>query len=276
MSTVKLATLLAASVVIAGGGGYAVHNAVGWMMPTYTVLSKGSSNGKHTDANNVGKKYENYLVDPFDASNENWWNWAYRWWKYDFDNKTVNLSDEFENEDKIKYAFRPESANGSDDSKSLNKVCNSVYGKPKTDLTPTNNASDNQNKLNTDLWKYCSVLVRRPVTVAGNNDESYSGIGVYGNTQKDKLVSAKDSSNYLFWEIRNKEFFGENGNSGIGNGLNDSDSLFKKLYDDKDKKDRGTIKDTCERAYSLTAAGTSDEEKAQQVNVLKFCSFEGE
>ncbi|WP_216083330.1 hypothetical protein [Candidatus Mycoplasma haematohominis] len=279
MDPTKLAAGIGATAVLIAGGGYGISALLADGMPDYIVLSKGEPTP--TDST-IGKLYGNYLVAPYGSrgktnisdetksNSKKWWEWSYRRWEKDF-KKGSQLSDAFKDDKKINSGFSDVTPEANK-AKALNQVCEDVYKKTENDITP--DTDNNKKRLRDDMWKYCSFFGRKPTTVKEKDGESYDA-GKYGQTKETELISIDDPLNKLFWEIRNEEFFGKPSIDGIGVGLQETDnSLFKSLYDSKSSQGRGTIKNACKEAYSLTSNETGTK-KAKQDSVLKFCSLKG-
>lgn len=75
-----------------------------------------------------------------------------------------------------------------------------------------------------------------------------------------KLVSTETKENAAFWELQQKDLFGNI----------DTDHAFFTA-----KKDSG-VKEACKAAYAATKADTSTTTSPSQVEILKYCSLKGQ
>lgn len=251
------------------------------------LCQESNANSEHMAEGTIGKKYSYFLAGVYGVAgdrkgnkrNEIWWKLSYKAWKED---SKTDLSPEF-GQGKIStpYAnYEGPDKEAADTNKTLNLVCKKVYEKQATTIE---GPEQDKVKLKRDLLKYCSPLGQAPVTisVAGTTD-SYQDANSYGKDNPTKLVDPDNDTNKLFWELKNLEFFGIGSKTGIGANLKEENSLFKKFYEIKPKRNKQQesepkleqIKDICKKAYKLTAFGSS-EEKATSEKTLQFCSFEG-
>ncbi|WP_216083248.1 hypothetical protein [Candidatus Mycoplasma haematohominis] len=273
MSTLKGAAALGAGAVIVGGTGFGVYRHLSHdpMPENYVVLAKSSD--KVSDTAHIGNVYGDYLIAPFgDNGNDNkeWWDWSYRRWQADSENKNITLSGNFD-KNVVKSSYRGKNETSGEE-KSLNKICQTVYEKAKTEINKEANKPEKE-RLKNDLWKYCSVFGEAPKTVSDIGTENY-GTGTFGEDKKDKLIGI--TGNDGFWKVKNKEFFerGDN-NQGTGNGLTQAtDSLFYDLYDSKNKGSRGDLRNTCGAAYRVNKTSQPTEPKVTETNLLKFCTLD--
>lgn len=272
---VKLSAATAAFVGISGLG-YGISTI--FAMPNWTSLQEDLDTTYSSSAgtDNIGKLYSYYLVGIYGKENEgnkNWWKWSYKNWKKDFDEKQITLSNDFKDENKVSEAYKAQaaavSAPTTPTGKELNLVCADVYAKTKDHVTPEASPAEKAN-LRRDLFKYCSPLGKEPTTIKGRQEEgNYPSEGnneSIGKKNKDKLISVLDSNNYLFWKLRNKEFYEATGNR-TGNSGTDGKE-FKSKYASSEKPH---IKTICQEAYKDTTATNSN---YPNVDVIKFCSLD--
>ncbi|GCE63572.1 hypothetical protein MHSWG343_05690 [Candidatus Mycoplasma haematohominis] len=286
MSLAKAAVAVGGAVLLTAGTTYGIYSAMDPMPSDFVVLSKDTNYSTTYSSSNdkVGELYGNYLISPYGLTsssensdkpkdNKDWWEWSYRRLKSDLKGKNV-FSTDFSNSN-IKHPYKTSGQTLNNGEKALNEICETVYGKTKTDIFKvTGDSDDNKENLRKDLFKYCSFFWEAPNTIGETKGESYSGNTSYGKKYESKLIGTK--GNDIFWETRNKEFFeGGEGNKGIGKDLSaDTDSLFHGLYSTKGKPDQGNIKETCKKAYALQEGSTGTTPKTTKGNVFKFCSLE--
>ncbi|WP_216082673.1 hypothetical protein [Candidatus Mycoplasma haematohominis] len=243
--------------------------------PTKVLLSADSKfNTDYSTNNLIGKDYGNYLVAPVgstttgtvETNNKAWWDWSYKRWQRDFANQNSNLSEEFKNESKVSSAF----SDVSNSSTALNKVCEAVYKKAKTEIT-SEDTPNNKAKLRNDLFKYCSIFGESFKTISEVEEEkSNYGSGNFGsdNTHSKTLIAV--TGNDKFWAKRNEEFYSSTGNK---KGDDSASKFFKKFYDENKTKKKN-IRERCKEAYkkpSSTAA--SADESPNLGEVTKFCAI---
>ncbi|GCE63076.1 hypothetical protein MHSWG343_00540 [Candidatus Mycoplasma haematohominis] len=243
--------------------------------PTKVLLSADSKfNTDYSTNNLIGKDYGNYLVAPVgstttetaETNNKAWWDWSYKRWKRDFANPNSNLSEEFKDASKVGSAF----SDASSSSAALNKVCEAVYKKAKTEIT-SEDTPNNKAKLRNDLFKYCSIFGESFKTISEVEEEkSNYGSGNFGsdNTHSKTLIAV--TGNDKFWAKRNEEFYSSTGNK---KGDDSASKFFKKFYDENKTKKKN-IRERCKEAYkkpSSTAA--SADESPNLGEVTKFCAI---
>ncbi|GCE63804.1 hypothetical protein MHSWG343_08110 [Candidatus Mycoplasma haematohominis] len=278
MNPAKLGAITAASVVAVGGTGYGVFH---WFSGEVVVVLSKTSNfdSTYSEDKHIGKRYGNYLVAPFGgviegskSENRGWWKRAYERWSNDSSVTTTSLSSEF-GKDNVKSGYKTEKEKGTNDDKSLNKVCKSVYLKKQDDhLDPKANSTDNKHKLWNDLWKYCSVLEGVPELLNATTDNTTF---LKKEEFKHKAVAvtyANSKATDRFWEIRNDEFFGADGKNGLGHGI--SDSIFATLYGKKSSRNENdTVKNICKEAYEreISKAQEANKPKIKEEEIKKFC-----
>ncbi|GCE63463.1 hypothetical protein [Candidatus Mycoplasma haematohominis] len=264
MASIKLAvgaSLGAAAVV---GGGYL----------TYDQLLKGNElillerlNGtelvpKYGEASSFASKYKKYLVDPENSKNKWWWDLSFKRLKEDIkvEDKKSKLNSIFyvANEEKIKSAFGSEAT-------ALSQVC---WEAIKADAV----GWDSQENKEANVWTYCSILSSKPKFISASDHSDNTKFG--GDTKHhNKAASAKDNEedNRMFWELREKEFFGEKGKEGTGHGLSQG-SIFATLYGKKDAKEANdTVKKTCKTVYATTKPTDSSSSNVTDEDIKKFC-----
>lgn len=288
----NIPTKVGAGLVVLGGaslGGYGIHS---WMngMPSYDLLCQESGFTKkdYIADTKIGKKYSYFFVGTFGKTtstelvekekNKKWWAWSYKNWKRDSEKEQTGnytLSESFA-KGKVSVDYVSSQPSLSTNPKALNLVCEDIY---KEDVTTIEGLDDNSSKKKRDLFKYCSPMGQEPKTLSPDTS-NYKTPDTHGasKTNRTKLVDPYDSSNKVFWELRNKEFFGEysSDNKGTGHSVDDTNSVFKNLYTTKGTSRQGNIKNICKKAYDLKeTAETNDSERASSANVLKFCSLKG-
>lgn len=91
-----------------------------------------------TPSDSVGKAYGYLLVGTYNSGNRKWWENSYAKYKLE---KDVNLSNEFKGRNRAQAGFSGKGA--ADEGKYLNKLCETVYKKDLTAITP---ADDDANK----------------------------------------------------------------------------------------------------------------------------------
>ncbi|WP_216083036.1 hypothetical protein [Candidatus Mycoplasma haematohominis] len=248
---VKAAAATGGAVLAAGGGGYGLFNALHMPeMPKGYQTIQSPTNGK------FGQDFQKHFVDADSAekATKNWWEWSYKYIYWHFPNK----SSEFKN---IK------------DSAALKNVCKTAYGKTtRSDISPeTDDINNSQANYEKDIWTYCSVHNRVPVTVGEEKPENSE----YKNNKKKKFISVKDKRNDKFWEIQADAFYKKTVENqeveGIGKDAADTTAGFKDIYapTDSSTKTVEDLKNTCEKRYKATYEETKDKE------TLKFCSLQG-
>ncbi|GCE63050.1 hypothetical protein [Candidatus Mycoplasma haematohominis] len=223
-------------------------------------------NTDYTDNNFIGKKYSKYLVAPIGSkgaegsktNNREWWAWSYARWQKDSKPQDNDLSTEFKGGSKVGSAF----SDASDSSTALNKVCEAVYKKNKSEITSSGTSPDNQAKLKRDLFKYCSIL---------GEVKTISEVGkTYGNSTKGQVDANKKTfiaikGNDKFWEERNKEFYATSGDKS-----NSSATEGSKFKTEPQTTTKPNVRDICEKAYE---SSTSDTTNYPVADVSKFCTL---
>ncbi|GCE63636.1 hypothetical protein MHSWG343_06330 [Candidatus Mycoplasma haematohominis] len=265
-------------VVVATAAGWGVSNLLISSMPAYVVLSEGVPNGTTYTDDNIGKIYGDYLIAPYGSNesknsagdsnsnnNKEWWEWSYALFQEDLKSESLQeWSDEFR---EIESAFSTTSALDDSPKKDLNQVCEAVYKKNKKDLKPSKDKPNNAKLIN-NFWRYCSFFHTKPRTIEENQDK-YDGVNKYGNLKKSSLISTdlgKWEWNASFWEARNKEFLGNNGEK--SNTKATKGSKFELKGDEEEKH----IKDICSNAYNSEKDNNNDYPEA---DVTRFCTLEG-
>ncbi|GCE63988.1 hypothetical protein MHSWG343_09960 [Candidatus Mycoplasma haematohominis] len=283
-----MSALVKAGAVVGGlaltiGGGFYVKTLLGEEVLCIPLTKEdGYSETYGDNSTKIGKLYGNYLVAPYGLvpktnnnnsgevveNNKKWWEKTYEVFK-----KDNASSNDFKGKVSGAYDNRAVTAS-TETNKALNKICEGVYGKESTDIkVSTTGTESDQSKLRKDLFKYCSFLGEEPTTIDTTKEESYSDNESYGKKHETKLIGTK--GNDIFWETRNKEFFGAKDENGIGHGLTENtDSLFHGLYATKGKSNQGNIRETCQKAYELKESGDVNKPTATKGNVFKFCSLE--
>ncbi|GCE63484.1 hypothetical protein MHSWG343_04810 [Candidatus Mycoplasma haematohominis] len=253
-----------ALVVVASSvtGGYFLFNPGTKEKKHVSVLSSLHNLQSTYGSGKFGNTYSIYMVDPNNEKNEWWWKEVYADFK-SFSEGSSNggkLSEEFKNTtEKIKSAYSKTKAG--EGSKALNQVCEVAFKDAKNNWGSKTNYEDN-------VWTYCSILRSHPKVIP-SSDTTYDN--QKGSSHKDKAVSVLDKDNEAnksFWDLRNKEFFGEVTSKSVGS--SGQISIFKDLFK-KDKKTRtanDNIKKACEDAYKLA---TSENDQATDVDIKKFC-----
>ncbi|GCE63065.1 hypothetical protein [Candidatus Mycoplasma haematohominis] len=240
--------------------------------PNRVLLSDYSqSSSAYTEGDKIGKAYKNYLVAPIGSkttggvttNNEAWWKWSYKRWQADSGSRNNVLSTEFENDKKINSAFSSTIPSPTVSPKALNQVCEDIYKQDKSSLIPVGNATENKTKLKNDLFKYCSIL-GEVKTISEVEDADY-GENTKGKdaTNSKKFVAVK--GNDKFWEIRNKEFYGDDSGEKSKSKSTVGTSKFKAK---SVETPRPKIRDICEEAYRSGKDESTDYPSAE-VNI--FC-----
>ncbi|GCE63795.1 hypothetical protein MHSWG343_08020 [Candidatus Mycoplasma haematohominis] len=246
MDPIKLAAGTGAGALIAAGGGYLTYSSLyGLHLPT--VLAELSNlNTVYSDAESFGRKNSLYLVDP--DSNQWWWKEKYEAFKRDVTGDAKDkLGETFKDTTKVASSFGSEAT-------ALNTIC-------KTAFTGKENALSSEDKKESNVWTYCSLLEGKPILVSSSN---YSD--KRGNSHKDKAV-AIDVKNDIFWNLRNDEFFGRRKEIYKGE-LATQNSKFRELFYKKKKEKDDTIKKVCEDAYE---SETSDNSNYPEADIKRFC-----
>ncbi|GCE63538.1 hypothetical protein MHSWG343_05350 [Candidatus Mycoplasma haematohominis] len=263
------------------GGGFYIKTLLGEEISFVTLIAEKDYEKTYTE-NTIGKLYGDYLVAPFGLSkndgnvdkskdNKSWWEISYR--NFETDGAS---SDDFKKVEKVDKSFVDKD---SQDNKSLNKVCETVYKKASTEVDVTEPAKETpQSKLRKDLFKYCSFLGKEPTTISNKEKEkkTYLDVQSYGATQASKLVSVTDNGNYLFWVTQTKLFFEAKGDRS-GSKDTDSKSIFKKLFDENKDKNKSwdLVKNACKTAYSKKGEDSAATDKAPKESVFRYCSLKG-
>ncbi|GCE63580.1 hypothetical protein [Candidatus Mycoplasma haematohominis] len=262
------------------GGGFYVKTLLGGEV-VCIPLTKEENYFTTYSNNEIGKIYGDYLVAPFGLAtaietstgggkvenNENWWEQTYAVFRTD-NGKSSDFKDQVDRAYEHKVAPAQTKTK-----KALNKVCEEVYKKASTEIEIVTSGIDNaKSNLREDLFKYCSFLEKEPIKVV---EKDYSDAKSYGKLHQGKLISTKDDSNNFFWKKQNELFFKDSGDRSGTGATGDAQSIFKKLYVDKNKKDKwDALKEVCDLAYSKKESDTEDN-NAPKLDVFKFCSLKG-
>ncbi|WP_216083612.1 hypothetical protein [Candidatus Mycoplasma haematohominis] len=252
MSVAKVASAAALATGVLGGGGYLIYDN---LIDTETRLLAYSSDFEktYTDANSFGRKYGIYLLDPDSSKNKDVWSALFNKWSKDKETKDNNRYENFK-KTKIDKSFGA-------DNKALNQVCKSSFKEANF---------NNKDKYEENIWAFCSIFEAKPKMVS-SSETTYSNKFGTKAEHNGKLVSVKsedDTSNNSFWDRRNKEFFGEVRYGNLGSKAS-NESIFKTLYNKKDRGANDTVKKTCEIAYSTTT--TSPSNKFTDADLKLFC-----
>ncbi|WP_216083599.1 hypothetical protein [Candidatus Mycoplasma haematohominis] len=264
------------------GGGFYIKTLLGEEISFVTLTVEKDYGTVYTNEK-IGKLYGDYLVAPFGLSkndgnvdkskdNESWWALSYR--NFEIDGAS---SDDFKKVEKVDKSFVDKD---SQDNKSLNKVCETVYkGDYSTiDISSASTTETPQSQLRKDLFKYCSFLGKEPTTISNKEEgkKKYSDDQSYGAIQASKLVSVTDNGNRLFWATQTKLFFEAEGDRS-GSKDADANSIFKKLFDENKDKNKSwdLVKNACKTAYSKKGEDSAATDKAPKESVFRYCSLKG-
>ncbi|WP_216083566.1 hypothetical protein [Candidatus Mycoplasma haematohominis] len=263
--SVKLAAgagLGAAAVI--GGGGYLTYDLLNrdYSPKVLGDLENSVFTSRYSSTTFFAHKYKKYLVDPEDSRNRWWWEERYQNLKDAIadSSKNIKLDEVFykTNENKVTVAFGNAAT-------SLNKVCGVVFGEDESNWSSSPNKKSN-------VWTYCSILKEEPKLISTTDGFETGKFG--GDTNHhNKAVSAKPNEefNKEFWDLRNREFFGESGKDGTGNNASEK-SLFKELYAKKPKRgDSDNIKSVCHEAYDQHKSQGETEPKVKDEDIKRFC-----
>ncbi|GCE63797.1 hypothetical protein MHSWG343_08040 [Candidatus Mycoplasma haematohominis] len=271
--------------VVIGAVGYGVNEFVNSMEPTFYAFSE-EDNFSTTDYNDkIGQEYGKYLVGVYGNTseakdrNKKWWEWSYKQYQYDVKYRSTEFHEIFykTGQEKITSAYKDSKNKSTSSPKALNEVCDDVYKKDKVDIKPTSDAT--KNKLNKNLWKYCSSLAPKLVFLSDTSGYEDGKLG-HKTDHHGKAVATKgysgSSSNDKFWELKNEEFFGAGEGDGKGNSATEN-GIFKELYKKKSNRaSSDTIKNTCEAAYSKKTTEASTNPTVNESDIKKFCYLTSE
>lgn len=259
MSLIAKAGIIGLALLGIGGAGIWLMNYLG--MPDCRTLDQDSDfagdNSPYKDK--YGGIYGKYMAgvsdeakansEDKDIKNDDWWKWSYGGGKRLF-SKTVG---------KFKQVK---------DVNSLKETCKSAYKEElkedasgKIKETSPSSQSDEEYYLESDIWKFCSILGKKPVTIAKQTNETYSTTNAIGSKEENKkvLISVESKENGWAW-IYQQALFDDS--------VSESDKFFFKLKKDK------WLKDICKEAYGMAADGTtSSENKPTEAEVKKYCSI---
>ncbi|GCE63802.1 hypothetical protein MHSWG343_08090 [Candidatus Mycoplasma haematohominis] len=266
MATLKGAAVVAGVVVVAGSGGYGLISFLNRDMPDYFSLSASTFSNKYLENSH------DYFVDA--TKNEGWWAWVYKN-RYQ---KDLEKNSSY----KPTAAFSGLTSGYGEDGKSIKKVCAQVYLEEKSSTKVKATGATGEEYLESDVWRYCSPVYKKPKTVSEvkdlgeskNTEEktNYSTSNAYGQAHADKLISVEAQDSDFFWVEQERLFFKDSGvRSGQGKSVS---SIFKTLYENEKggkRKKTETLKSVCKTAYNTS---TSDS-NLQEADVFKFCSLKG-
>lgn len=85
--------------------------------------------------------------------------------------------------------------------RALNKICDEIYKKAKNDVE-IDGSEEKKVNLMRDLWRYCSVLGRRPKTIKEVKQPVEDS--TIGKSSEAKLISTTSAENVKFWEEKEK------------------------------------------------------------------------
>lgn len=206
-----------------------------------------------------GKKYKWYMVGQA-RTNRRWWNKTF----LKLQQEKESAGKEFQ---KVEYPWWFWG------DESLNRVCRQAYIKyfPEVEGNKEDAKGDDamgRKYREDDVWKYCSIPSKKPSTIGSSGGYSSGKLGA-DSSLTNHLISTKDDSNDVFWEIRNREFFEE---IGIQAALY-KNNFFAELFTKQMMSQSDTIKEKCEEAYGKEAANASSKDAPTKEEVLKFCSL---
>lgn len=272
-----IATLLASTGSIVGGGA-----GIWWLtktmndsaileqqesiddMPQHRTLEKDQDFTVEQYKDKYGGLYGRYLIGIHSQSkdnthssinNDDWWNWAFK--KHQLANTSQG-----------KFA-KITKATGNDGI-SLQQVCTDVYKKQKVngsegnifqDIVAVGGSVGPDQYLETDIWRFCSVIGVKPKTLS-ETEETYSE-GTNGAIENDRKVflSVDARENVNFWKHQENR---------LKNSIDvNNDKFFSS------KKDK-SIKEICRDAYKIKVGGgdeSSDHTTNLSLEIEKYCQL---
>lgn len=263
MSLIAKAGIIGLALLGVGGAGIWLMNYLS--MPDFRTLDQDSDfsgdNSPYKDK--YGSIYGKYMVGVSDEAkadskdkdikNDDWWKWSYGNEKRFFEKaggKFKQVKDANSLKETCKSAYKEE-----------NKEENKEDSSGKIKETAPSSQGDEEYYLESDIWKFCSVLGKKPVTIAKQTDETYSTTNAIGSKEENKkvLISVKSEDNGWAW-IYQQALFNDS--------VSESDKFFFKLKKEK------LLKDICKDAYGMVAdTTTSSETKPTEAEVKKYCSI---
>ncbi|WP_216083500.1 hypothetical protein [Candidatus Mycoplasma haematohominis] len=276
MDPVKLAAGAGAAALVLGGGGYGISILfVNSEMPGYSpFVSSGTGTIKYVD------EYPDYFVDATKGKNAPWWDWVYKK-RYLVDSENKDFDGESRPDPKL--SFMNLNAGSGETSQSIQKVCEGIFSADKGKVKSGANQSGEYEEI--DVWRYCTAVKKKPILVEhakkdGNSatekeDAEYTEATSYGKQYKSQLVATSAEENKFFWKEQQRLFFQVKGNRS-GSSSEDTDSIFKKLYDEhKGKKNipDNVLRDKCRLAYGKKKDGSGINPKAIESEVFTYCSL---
>lgn len=256
------ASLIVFGVIVISGLGVGIYEALNEEPESFVLSMKGATT--LTGEDYYVKDYKPYFVDHERNKNDLWWSWTHkhRW-------KTDKYSQEKNKQPGNNFS---EISNWS----TLKETCEKAY-KVASGNVKLSQASGNDQYLERDVWRYCSIFGEKPkvISLVHTDDSKFPyEENSYGKIHKDELISVKYGENLYFWSLQEERFFGDDG---IGAHKKTGDkTIFEDLYSkEKQKGEKFSVREACREAYKESINNTSGNINTNQTEVFNYCSLKG-